>query len=69
MFSMDESTVIAENTLIFRSFLRLAKISPKWAPFSIPLSGKPRKTVRFGAYGNTFYSRSVCQNKGELHLS
>jgi hypothetical protein len=29
-----------------------AKIRPIRAPFALPSSGKPRKTVRFGAYEN-----------------
>ena len=65
---MDESTAIAENTPILRSIMRLAKIRPNWAPFPIPLSGKPRKIVRFEDVKNTHNYRFFCQNTAYLHL-
>ena len=65
---MDESTAIAEITPILRSFLSLAKIHPNWAPFPIPLSGKPRKTVRFGDIKNTLNYRPFYQNTAGMHL-
>ena len=66
MFSMAESTAIAENTPILRSFLRLAKTSPIRAPFAMPISGKPRKTVRFEDVKNTLNYHPFCQNEEEL---
>ena len=45
------------------------KKSPNWAPFTLPLSWKARKTVRFGGVKNMPEYRPVCQNKADLHLS
>jgi len=68
MVSMDESTAIAKNTPILRSFVRLAKTRPNWAPFPIPLSGKPRKIVRFEDVKNTLNYPPFCQNTAGMHL-
>ena len=65
---MDESTAIAENTPILRSFLRLVKIRPNWAQFPIPLSGKPRKIVCFEDVKNTLNYHPFCQNTAGMHL-
>ena len=51
-----------------RGYVPWGKIRSNRAPFAIHLSGKPRKTIRFGDIKNTHNYRFFCQNTAKMHL-